>query len=98
MAAFGHDGGQGRAGSYRIIARPWLWLLTRSANVRIYQDKSVREIVKEIFQAYNGDVDKGLFFRGTGAMPFGQRIVSVHELIERLLTPARVTAPELASV
>ncbi len=52
----------------------------------------------QLAAAYNGDVDKGLFFRGTGAMPFGQRIVSVHELVERLLTPARVSAPELAPV
>ena len=34
-----------------------------------------------------GDVKKGLFFRGTGALPFGERIVTVHELLERLLTP-----------
>jgi len=34
-----------------------------------------------------GDVDKGLFFRGSGALPFGQHIVRVRELIERLLTP-----------
>ncbi|MDP3082909.1 MAG: nitronate monooxygenase family protein [Rubrivivax sp.] len=34
-----------------------------------------------------GDVKKGLFFRGAGALPFGQRIASVRELLERLLTP-----------
>jgi nitronate monooxygenase len=34
-----------------------------------------------------GDVDKGLFFRGAGALPFGARIVAVQQLIERLLTP-----------
>lgn len=34
-----------------------------------------------------GDVKKGLFFRGTGALPFGERIVAVRQLLERLLTP-----------
>ena len=35
-----------------------------------------------------GDVKKGLFFRGAGALPFGSQIVPVRALIERLLTPA----------
>jgi nitronate monooxygenase len=36
--------------------------------------------------ALRGDVRKGLFFRGAGALPFGAQIRSVRELIERLLT------------
>ena len=39
-----------------------------------------------------GDLKKGLFFRGVGALPFGSRIVSVRELVERLLTPSPVPA------
>jgi nitronate monooxygenase len=35
-----------------------------------------------------GDVKKGLFFRGAGALPFGSAIVPVRQLMERLLTPA----------
>jgi nitronate monooxygenase len=34
-----------------------------------------------------GDVRKGLFFRGVGPLPFGNQIRSVRELVERLLTP-----------
>ena len=34
-----------------------------------------------------GDLGKGLFFRGSGALPFGTRIVAVRALVERLLTP-----------
>ena len=37
--------------------------------------------------ALQGDVRKGLFFRGAGPMPFGHQIRSVRELVERLLTP-----------
>jgi nitronate monooxygenase len=33
-----------------------------------------------------GDVKKGLFFRGVGAMPFGDQIRSVRELMAHLLT------------
>lgn len=41
----------------------------------------------QLAAAVRGDVKKGLFFRGVGALPFGDRIVSVRALIERLLTP-----------
>ena len=41
----------------------------------------------QLAAALRGDVKKGLFFRGAGALPFGERIASVRELIERLLTP-----------
>ena len=34
-----------------------------------------------------GDLKKGLFFRGVGALPFGHEIVPARDLVERLLTP-----------
>ena len=34
-----------------------------------------------------GDVKKGLFFRGAGALPFGHAIVPLRQLMQRLLTP-----------
>jgi len=42
----------------------------------------------QLAAALRGDVKKGLFFRGAGALPFGERIATVRELIHRLLTPA----------
>ncbi|MCA0240848.1 MAG: nitronate monooxygenase family protein [Proteobacteria bacterium] len=51
----------------------------------------------QLAAALRGDVKKGLFFRGAGALPFGQRIASVRELIERLLTPAAATAASAAA-
>jgi type VI secretion system secreted protein VgrG len=56
VASFGIDGGEGRNFSYRITARPWMWLLTRSADVRIFQDKSVPDIIREVFAEYQGSV------------------------------------------
>lgn len=45
-------------------------------------------IDNQLAAALRGDVKKGLFFRGVGALPFGSQIRSVRELLERLLTPA----------
>jgi type VI secretion system secreted protein VgrG len=56
VASFGIEGGDGRHATYRITARPWLWLLTRSADLRVFQDLSVIAIVKEIFAKYKGNV------------------------------------------
>jgi nitronate monooxygenase len=36
--------------------------------------------------AVRGEVDKGLFFRGNGKLPFGQSMRSVSELIDYLLS------------
>jgi nitronate monooxygenase len=44
-------------------------------------------IDQRLAAALRGDVDKGLFFRGAGALPFGERIATVRALVERLLTP-----------
>nr|WP_236580474.1 nitronate monooxygenase family protein [Rubrivivax sp. A210] len=44
-------------------------------------------IDNQLAAALRGDVKKGLFFRGAGALPFGAQIRSVRELFERLLTP-----------
>ncbi len=38
-----------RLGRYRARVVPWLWYLSRTADCRIYQNKSVPDIVEEIF-------------------------------------------------
>ncbi len=43
-------------------------------------------IDKQLGAALRGDVKKGLFFRGVGALPFGQEIRGVRELMARLMT------------
>ncbi len=53
----------------------------------------------KLAQAVRGDVERGLFFRGNGALPFGEAIRSVSELMHYLLTgekPAdlRANAPQ----
>jgi nitronate monooxygenase len=46
----------------------------------------------QLAAALRGDLRKGLFFRGMGALPFGEQICSVHELMQRLLTPRAAVA------
>ncbi len=43
-------------------------------------------IDNQLAAALRGDLKKGLYFRGVGALPFGSQIRSVRDLIERLLT------------
>ena len=37
---------------YRVVLRPWLWFLTNRSDNRIFQKKSVVEIVEEVFKPY----------------------------------------------
>ena len=46
----------------------------------------------QLAAALRGDLKKGLFFRGVGALPFGDQIRSVRELMQRLLTPTASVA------
>jgi type VI secretion system secreted protein VgrG len=41
--------------SYRITLRPWLWLLTRNVQCKIFQGKTVPDIIKEVFRAAGFD-------------------------------------------
>ncbi|MDE2401458.1 MAG: nitronate monooxygenase [Burkholderiales bacterium] len=47
-------------------------------------------IDNQLSAAMRGDVKKGLFFRGVGALPFGDQIRSVRDLLDRLLSPQSV--------
>jgi type VI secretion system secreted protein VgrG len=46
---------------YHATLRPWLWFLTRTSDCRIFQEKKVPEIIKQIFKEYNfSDIDDQL--------------------------------------
>ncbi|HXI57420.1 MAG TPA: type VI secretion system tip protein TssI/VgrG [Polyangia bacterium] len=44
---------------YRAKLRPWLWILSRSSNSRIFQGKSVVDVLRKIFEehGFSGDID-----------------------------------------
>ncbi|HEX3096667.1 MAG TPA: nitronate monooxygenase family protein [Usitatibacter sp.] len=50
-------------------------------------------IATRLGHALHGDVKKGLFFRGSEALPFGSAIRPVSELLEYLLTGLRPASP-----
>lgn len=35
---------------YRVEVRPWLWLLTRASNCRIFQNKTAPDIISQVFR------------------------------------------------
>jgi type VI secretion system secreted protein VgrG len=39
-----------RYAAYRATLRPWLWLLTRTADCRIFQEMTVPDIIKQVFR------------------------------------------------
>jgi type VI secretion system secreted protein VgrG len=36
--------------AYRLILRPWLWLLSRTAKSRIFKEKDIEQILNKVFQ------------------------------------------------
>ncbi len=50
VSRFCHLGPQGRYTDYQATLHPWPWLLTRTANCRIFQNQTVPDILKAIFQ------------------------------------------------
>jgi type VI secretion system secreted protein VgrG len=50
VTRFGIGAHRGRYYTYQAIVSPWLWFLTRTADCRIFQDLSVPDIVKKVFE------------------------------------------------
>ena len=50
----------GVAYGYRIEVRPWLWFATRRSDCRIFNNKSVTDIIKEVLGIYGGDISDKL--------------------------------------
>jgi type VI secretion system secreted protein VgrG len=54
VTRFANTGWRGEFATYEAVLHPWLWLLTRAADCRIFQDMSVPDIVKQVCSAYGG--------------------------------------------
>ncbi|EPF74530.1 type VI secretion system Vgr family protein [Acinetobacter rudis] len=50
-------GVRNRHAMYKITLVPWLWLLTKSSNYRIFQQKTVLQIVEQVLEPYAYPVD-----------------------------------------
>ncbi len=55
VASFAYVGLTEFHASYRITLRPWLWLLTRHIQCKIFQGKTVPDIIKDVFRAAKFD-------------------------------------------
>ncbi|WP_426104351.1 type VI secretion system Vgr family protein [Massilia sp. TSP1-1-2] len=60
VTRFGSTGWSGEFATYEATIHPWLWLLKKSANCRIFQDLKVTDIVKKVCAVYGGLVSLSL--------------------------------------
>ncbi len=56
----GRAGETGRHYLYRALVQPWLWYLTRTMDSRIFQNKSVPEVLDEVLGKYGFACEKRL--------------------------------------
>ncbi|WP_156890229.1 type VI secretion system Vgr family protein [Burkholderia pseudomallei] len=45
---------------YELLVRPWLWLATRRSDCRIFQNKTVSEIVQDVLSTYGFPIENHL--------------------------------------
>ncbi|MET0210197.1 MAG: type VI secretion system tip protein TssI/VgrG [Burkholderiaceae bacterium] len=50
VTRFAQSGFEGKYTVYQMTLRPWLWLLTRTSDCRIFQEMTVPDIVKSVFE------------------------------------------------
>ena len=50
VTSFGYAGTHGRDVMYHATLRPWLWLLSQASDCRIFQHKSVPDVVCQVFR------------------------------------------------
>lgn len=50
VSSFSQLTSAGQLARYRTVVVPWLWFLSRTADCRIFQEKTVPEIIKQIFR------------------------------------------------
>ena len=52
VTEFSSRGASGQFFLYGLVLRPWLWLLSRTSNCRVFQKLTVPDIVKQIFRLH----------------------------------------------
>jgi type VI secretion system secreted protein VgrG len=74
--------------SYRVVLRPWLWLLSHTSDCRIFQDKKAHEIIDQVFKD-RGFSDYEFRLENTGDYPKLEYCVQYREtdlnLVSRLM-------------
>jgi type VI secretion system secreted protein VgrG len=75
VCAMGVEGALEDGVDYRLVLRPWLWLLTRRSDNRIFQDMTVVDIAKEVFKPFGADYQ----FELSGSLPTHEYCVQYRE-------------------
>jgi type VI secretion system secreted protein VgrG len=44
--------------AYRLVLRPWIWMMSRAAKSKIWENKKVTDIISEVFRKYSSDLDE----------------------------------------
>ena len=52
VSEFRYVGERGNYAAYEMMLRPWLWFLTRTADCRIFQQKTVPDIIQDLFREH----------------------------------------------
>jgi type VI secretion system secreted protein VgrG len=65
-----------RFARYQAVVVPWLWFLTRSADCRIFQNKTVPDIIEDVFKKLSFDAFES---RLTGSYPTWEYCVQYRE-------------------
>lgn len=52
VSRFSYVGNEGQFAMYRATVKPWLWLLTRTTDCRVFQNMTVPDILEEVFNHY----------------------------------------------
>jgi type VI secretion system secreted protein VgrG len=75
VCAIGVEGAVDGMYSYRLVLRPWLWLLTRRTDTRVFQKKNLVEILKLVFAKFSADFE----FQLNGSFPAYEYCVQYRE-------------------
>ena len=57
ISKFAQPSHEGRLARYKATLVPWLWFLTRTADCRIFQNKTATDIIKEVFKGHGWSSD-----------------------------------------
>ncbi|MEO8859738.1 MAG: type VI secretion system tip protein VgrG [Burkholderiaceae bacterium] len=75
VCGMGTEGADEDRFSYRLVLRPWLWLLTRRSDTRIFQDLTAQDILKKVFEPFSPDFE----FQLQGTLPKYEYCVQYRE-------------------
>lgn len=65
------NGSRGRFSCYHATVHPWLWFLTRAADCRVFQNQTVVDIIKKVFEQYAiADFDVSMLQGEYTALPY----------------------------